>query len=1056
MGLPARWECYAAWNEAIRAELFDGRAGGQPVYVNVDIADLDAAHFGGMGPCAHPSGEPRETLIRSLAGTVDTTDVFKRHRWQAELWRKDFFRRGLTDQTPPFLALLAILVVVAEEMAAEGELAANDYFGRLTRRVNTALGTSYTKDAVQRSYYRHIDGRECQKAGERSLWLLLNDWLDYYGDELGEATAFPVDGREYVSVPVSQALIRSADRARLHRLFARTFEEYRRPTLEEMTSVLSNSLACPPFSRPLVNMWARASNRPRIAELALAELAAWDSTWEEEDGTEGAGRVRARALLRARMVGGPRRAIQLSLAAHASPRIFGTYSVDADAPGLSRRCLAPGHDDVRVQPSSLGSSLAEFAPPDAIDVAELLIRRLELSSGDKHLTRPYRAVNLLALDANEQVYVETDRASAGEPLLVLSSDGLADKTRELLSWVARAGYREADSRSLRGLPEGWVLFADVEVLGQVPDEFEVLPDLEPLLPPRRLEVAMSGGLVLPGGARRAPEWHAARPPEVVVSHPEPSAHIGVSVHQATASGTIETAAGSVEGMGTVSLPLASISVAVPIEVRAEGAGLAVQRSLRLRSAETPRRVEPAALVSLFVDDKGLVAGSGRLQRAAGRAPVGTAASVEGHESGFAAGLPLPPPTPMWTAAAPVLAPDLPGEEDEVDQEGFGSPGHTPEDLPACVLRPGAHHWVLPTSTAETVLGTCIHCGRFERFRNRYHRSLEGGVVRQGVRDLSQVVDRVRSAVRRTPPVGVVGDSAEWDLLLDALSAVGAGSQVGFAALASQTVPHMPVSEAARVMAGLGHIELEQGFDGTQMTWWSAAPPTIVVPEDSPAFLAGFRSTSMVEGLAEIASDLGGETRVLRPGDQPAVVQILVDADRLALVADKVTSERPVQLRHRPSTALVQRLPTLDALVQRLPSASYSTRYEEIFDLSTARWMANTGLVYSGAAVRSLRNPRVYGLIEHAESGGRIVLRKGDLRLIKHMAARCQGQSLISYDATKQEILVPLGAELPWLLDRVAVLCTGARPIRRGGLVAYGRVPGGIASAIWASLGGGDS
>jgi len=467
-------------------------------------------------------------------------------------------------------------------------------------------------------------------------------------------------------------------------------------------------------------------------------------------------------------------------------------------------------------------------------------------------------------------------------------------------------------------------------------------------------------------------------------------------------------------------------------------------------------VEPAALVSLLVDDKELVTGCGRLQRAAGRAPVGAAASVEGREPGFTEGLPLPPRTPMWAAAAPVLASDLPGEEDEGDQEDFDFHRHTPEDLPACVLRPGAHHWVLPTSTAETVVGTCIHCGRFERFRNRYHRSLEGGEIRHGIRDRSQVVAEVSTAVRRTSPVAIADDSAEWDLLLDALSAVGAGSQVGFAALVSQTVPRMLASEAGRMLAGLGHIDLEQSVDGTQMTWWSAAPATIVVPEDAPAFLAGFRSTSMVERLAEIVSSVGGETRVLKPGDQPSIVQILLDADLLALVADKATSARPLQLSHRPSTALVRRLPTLDALIEHLPTASYSTRYEEIFDLSTARWMPNTGLVSSGAAVRSLRQPRVYGLVEHAESGGRVVLRKGDVRLIKHLAARRQGRSLVAYDATKQEILVPLGAELPWLLDRVAVLCTGARPVRSGGVVAYGGVATGVASDIWTRLAGGDS
>ena len=45
MGLPRGWVCYSAWNEAIRAHLFDGRFAGQPVYLDLDDDFVHANWF---------------------------------------------------------------------------------------------------------------------------------------------------------------------------------------------------------------------------------------------------------------------------------------------------------------------------------------------------------------------------------------------------------------------------------------------------------------------------------------------------------------------------------------------------------------------------------------------------------------------------------------------------------------------------------------------------------------------------------------------------------------------------------------------------------------------------------------------------------------------------------------------------------------------------------------------------------------------------------------------------------------------------------------------------
>ena len=376
--LPRGWACYSAWNQAIRDNLFDGRAAGSPVYLDLDGRYLAEADAQASSSCPDHTGDARDRLIRSLRGTLeDRKDVFKRHRSQAQYWKKDNLDKDRLEESPPFLALLMVFVAVAEEMAGDGIFEANDYFGRLTNRLNAALSTTYSKGVIQQSYYDHIDGKSSQDAGLVSLWLLLNQWLEANDYELGMPTAYPVGGLPYVSVPVSQALIRTSDRSDLHRLFAKHFGEMRSPTPEEMTAVLSVSLTCPPFSRTLTNMWARKESRERIARLALAELASWDSVWEEPSGAAGMVRLAAPLLLRGRLRGGPMRSLRLSLTARCSSRLLGEYRLPPGTPAQVRRCLVEGFNAVRLQASLTGSALADMVPGEAIDIEEVLVRHFE-------------------------------------------------------------------------------------------------------------------------------------------------------------------------------------------------------------------------------------------------------------------------------------------------------------------------------------------------------------------------------------------------------------------------------------------------------------------------------------------------------------------------------------------------------------------------------------------------------------------------------------------------------------------------------------------------------
>src|SRR5206468_743357 len=109
---------------------------------------------------------------------------------------------------PPTLPLLAVLSLAAESMAAGDGMASTNYYGRLARLLG--ISESSASNRVE-SAYREIAQR---------LWDSLNDWPELEGGARGTPTAYAVGAHRHVGLPLSQALIRAADRRSLRRLFA--------------------------------------------------------------------------------------------------------------------------------------------------------------------------------------------------------------------------------------------------------------------------------------------------------------------------------------------------------------------------------------------------------------------------------------------------------------------------------------------------------------------------------------------------------------------------------------------------------------------------------------------------------------------------------------------------------------------------------------------------------------------------------------------------------------------------------------------------------------------
>jgi len=71
-----------------------------------------------------------------------------------------------------------------------------------------------------------------------------------------------------------------------------------------------------------------------------------------------------------------------------------------------------------------------------------------------------------------------------------------------------------------------------------------------------------------------------------------------------------------------------------------------------------------------------------------------------------------------------------------------------------------------------------------------------------------------------------------------------------------------------------------------------------------------------------------------------------------------------------------------------------------------------------------------------------------VQLSKHAAALIlKEQPLLAYNKATEELKVPLGADLPGLYGRAAVLASGLLPVVTGGQLTYQHVPADLAGHL---------
>ena len=119
-----------------------------------------------------------------------------------------------------------------------------------------------------------------------------------------------------------------------------------------------------------------------------------------------------------------------------------------------------------------------------------------------------------------------------------------------------------------------------------------------------------------------------------------------------------------------------------------------------------------------------------------------------------------------------------------------------------------------------------------------------------------------------------------------------------------------------------------------------------------------------------------------------------------------------------------------------------------FHLESASWVQRPFASEPGAyrLEQALARTDVFRTPADVEAGTAAL---ATVQLSKHLAARRFGRALLAYSPDQQVLAVPLGADLPGLYGRAAVLCGGRLPTpdERQRLLLYHDVPQRVADAL---------
>ncbi|WP_394276743.1 hypothetical protein [Luteococcus sp.] len=340
--------------------------------------------------------------------------------------------------------------------------------------------------------------------------------------------------------------------------------------------------------------------------------------------------------------------------------------------------------------------------------------------------------------------------------------------------------------------------------------------------------------------------------------------------------------------------------------------------------------------------------------------------------------------------------------------------------------------------SKWTVGRCTGCGLERRYPTKLPKN-RGTAARRETRINDVTV---------LPPVAVA-DAQPWDLIWDALGAVGGGSWGSLERLAFRIEPTaLQVNLFARTLQTLGHIDLQLDPMTMRPQRWEIRPSTLTRCQDG-WYLAGYWPPTLTDAVLEAAESVGAVTEQVQQKGAPS--RWLIHALEESALRSAVDSIGDAVEWSDGWRDLAPLLPPLSTVVRGLRRARLpltENRQIRRWDVNRTTWVRMKSMEGPGAYRVSRFTTEDYIRTEQDVKDGTVAI--SDVYLSKHIGAWIEGAPpYLAHDPRRGTLTVPLGGDLPGLYGRAVVMASGLAPnvVERRRLLQYHAVPAELAQHI---------
>ena len=288
---------------------------------------------------------------------------------------------------------------------------------------------------------------------------------------------------------------------------------------------------------------------------------------------------------------------------------------------------------------------------------------------------------------------------------------------------------------------------------------------------------------------------------------------------------------------------------------------------------------------------------------------------------------------------------------------------------------------------------------------------------------------------------------DWDVAVDSVVHVGGGAYALLERVALQVEgTSLFVDDFTRSLEVRGDLEIRRGADLAPEAW-EVSPAYLAEVANGTFVLTGSWTQHARQALKELVCGAGGSVYAAPGGPGPTCHIVAgVNPDELEKIAASVDSAGVIRDAAARLLDVLPPLSEIEAALPRIPLPG--ARRILKFHVPSASWVPVTSAAAPGAyrLEAAFVTTDVIRTAKDVDCGDAAL---GTVQLTKHIAARHLGRPLLAYLESERVLAVPLGADLPVLYGRAAVLCSGRlpTPLRQKRLLVYHDVPQSVAGRL---------